>query len=246
MNPPKQYTYEEIFNDKKTILFFPAHPDDVIVFFGALIHKLIKDKKNVYVATVSNGNRGSRENEVGEKELAEKRQIEEKNALKHLGLPLENYFSLDQPDGEVENNLSLVEKISFYIRKLKPDLVATHEPQTIYSETYNQDGYFVHHRDHRKTGEAVIDSVYPYARNRSFFPDQSKKGLEPFSVYDVLLTDEAGSNFDFDYTNEVQTKMEALKMHASQFSENDAQEIVDSVKFGDKYLEKFKYLKLLW
>lgn len=246
MKPSKQFTYEEVFKDKKTILFFPAHPDDIIVYFGALIRKLIQDKKNIFVVTVSSGNRGSRENKIGEKELANKRLDEEKNALKFLGVPLENYFNLGVEDGSVENNLSLVEKMSFYIRKFKPDLVATHEPTIIYQETYDHDGFFIQHRDHRQVGEAVMDSVYPFARNRSFFPDQSKEGLEPFSVHDILLTDEAGVNFDFDYTADVQIKIDALKMHVSQFDENSAKEIVDSVKFGDKYLEKFKYLKLLW
>lgn len=246
MNKSKQFTYEEIFKDKKTILFFPVHPDDIVVFFGALIRKLIQDNKNVFVITVSSGNRGSGKDEVGERELANKRLEEEKSALKFLGMPQENYFNLNHEDGEVKNDMGLVEEISFYIRKFKPDLVATHEPTIIYSETYEHDGFFIQHRDHRQAGEAVIDSVYPYARNRSFFPDQSKKGLEPFSVYDILLTDEAGANFDFDYTKDVQLKIDALKMHASQFDDNAAKDIVNSVKFGDKYLEKFKYLKLLW
>jgi len=246
MNTPKQFTYEEIFKDKKTILFFPAHPDDIVIYFGALIRKLIKDEKNVFVVTVSSGDRGSRENEIGEKELANKRLDEEKGALKFLGVPEENYFNLGREDGEVKNDMKLVEEISFYIRKFKPDLVATHEPTIIYQETYNKDGFFVQHRDHRQVGEAVMDSVYPFARNRSFFPEQSKQGLDPFSVYDILLTDEAEANFDFDYTNDVQIKIDALKMHASQYDENSAKDIVDSVKFGDKYLEKFKYLKLLW
>ena len=53
MKPSKQFTYEEIFKDKNTILFFPAHPDDIVVYFGALIRKLIEDKKNVII--INNG-----------------------------------------------------------------------------------------------------------------------------------------------------------------------------------------------
>lgn len=42
-------TFENIFAKKKNILVVMAHPDDVIVYYGALINKLVNNQINVYV-----------------------------------------------------------------------------------------------------------------------------------------------------------------------------------------------------
>jgi LmbE family N-acetylglucosaminyl deacetylase len=239
------FTYNQIFDSKKNILFITAHPDDVVVAFGALINQLRKDNKNVFVVTVSNGARGSKDNKISENDLAKIRIDEEISALEYLGIP-KNHVCLNYKDGEVESNLKLIGEISEYIRKYKADIVCTHDPSLIYIPTYNNSGFFVQHRDHRHTGEATIDAVYPFSRDRSFFPEQGEEGIEPHSVYEILLTDENGSNFDFEYTNEVETKKSALKLYKSQFDEKTIDEIAESVKTDGKYFEKFKYLKLLW
>jgi LmbE family N-acetylglucosaminyl deacetylase len=242
----KQFSYNEIFNAKNNILIVSAHPDDIIVYFGALMDKLSRDGKSVSVVLVSNGARGSRDNEISESELSETRIKEEKAALKFLHIPEENLFSLDYKDGEVESNMKLIGEIAYFIRKSKADIVCTHEPTLQYQHTYNHDGFFVQHRDHRKVGEAVIDAVYPFSRDRSFFPEHYTKGVEPHSVFDLLLTDEKQCNFDFDYTDNLETKKSALRLHKSQFDENFINDIVNAVKFNDRYVEKFNYVKLLW
>ncbi len=240
------FTYDQIFSEKKNFLFVTAHPDDALVFFAGLIHQLRKEQKNVYVLVVTNGARGSRENDISEVDLAKQRLEEERAALKSIGVPEENVFCLGYLDGEVESNMKLIGEISKYIRKYKIDLVGTHEPSVQYSLTYDKSGYFVQHRDHRKVGEAVIDSAYPFSRDKSFFPEHYVDGIQPHTLYDILLTDENGSNFEFDYTAELETKKNAMRLHKSQFDENAVNEINEFFKFGEKYLEKFNYLKLLW
>jgi LmbE family N-acetylglucosaminyl deacetylase len=240
------FTYNQIFDNKKNILFVTAHPDDVIVFFGALINKLTSESKNVYVVTVTNGARGSKDDFISEGKLAGRRIAEEAAALKFLKVPKKNIVCLNYKDGEVESDYKLIGEVSRYVRKYKADIVCTLEPGLIYTNTYNNDGYFVQHRDHRKVGEAVIDAAYPFSRDRSFFPEHMKEGIEPHSVFDILLTDEAGANFDFDYTADLETKKAALLLHKSQFDKQTVNDILDSLKFGGKYLEKFKYLRLLW
>jgi len=240
------FTYEQIFKGKENILLVMAHPDDAIVFFGALIYKLRSENKNVYVLTITNGARGSRDNEISEEELAKDRIDEEISALEFLDVPKENFTCLNYKDGEVESNYKLIGEISKYIRKYKADIVCTHEPSLIYSPTYDKTGFFVQHRDHRKVGEATIDSAYPFSRDKSFFTEHMAEQIEPHSVFDILLTDEDKANFDFDYTENVDIKKKALMLHKSQFDEDSANDIVDSVKFDNKFLEKFKYVKLLW
>lgn len=223
-----------------------AHPDDVVVFYGALINKLRRDKKDVYVVTVTNGARGSRDNEVTENDLAKERIEEEVSALEYLNVPKENFICLNFKDGEVESNYALIGEIARYIRKYKADVVCTHEPSVIYTTTYAKDGFFVQHRDHRKVAEAVVDAAYPFSRDRSFFPEHAKEGIEPHTVMDIIMTDEAASNFEIDYTDDVETKRRALLLHKSQMNAEFVNEVLDAVKFEDRYLEKYYYVNLLW
>jgi LmbE family N-acetylglucosaminyl deacetylase len=225
-------------------LFVTAHPDDVIVFYGALIHKLVADKKNIFVVTVTDGCRGSGDRVITEEALGAERIGEEIKALEFLGVPKTNHACLGYKDGEVESNYKLIGEISKYIRQFKADIVCTHEPTGIYLTTYDKQGYFVQHRDHRKTAEAVVDAAYPFSRDKSFFPEQN---LAPHTVMEIIMTDEIQSNFEIDYTDEVKNKVAALSMHKSQFKdEAEAQGIVDEVKFDDHYLEKYFYVKLIW
>ena len=240
------FTYDQIFTNKNNILFVMAHPDDILVFYAALVNKLVKDKKNIYVLTVSNGARGSKENIISEEELAKKRLDEEIAALKFLGVPKEHIHCLNYKDGEVESNYKLIGEVTKFIRKYKADVVCTHEPTGIYMETYKKDGFFVQHRDHRKVAEAVVDSAYPFSRDRSFFPEHAKEGIEPHTFYDIIMTDEVKCNFELDYTEELDTKKSAMRIHKSQFDEEFINDVVESVKFNDRYFEKYFYVKLLW
>jgi N-acetylglucosamine malate deacetylase 1 len=240
------FTYNQIFTDKKNVLFVTAHPDDAIVYYGALIGKLIQDKKKIFVVTVSNGARGSHDNVISEDDLAEKRLNEETSALEFLKVPKSNFKCLNYKDGEVESNYKLIGEIVKYIREFKADVVCTHEPTGIYMETYNKDGFFMQHRDHRKVAEAVCDAVYPFSRDRSFFPEHAKEGIEPHTMFDIVMTDELKSNFEIDYTDELETKKAALRLYKSQMDEGFINDVVDAVKFDGRYLEKYFYVKLLW
>jgi LmbE family N-acetylglucosaminyl deacetylase len=240
------FTYNDIFSNKQRVLFVTAHPDDVLVFFAALIHQLRQDQKEVFVLLVTNGARGSRDNAVSEAELATQRLSEEIDALKILGVDEAHFACLGYADGEVESNMKLIGEISKYIRKFKADLVATHEPSLQYLQSYDKTGYFVQHRDHRKIGEAVIDAVYPFSRDRSFFTEHYAEGIEPHEVFDILLTDEKECNFDFDLTENIEIKKQAMRAHQTQFNEETITEILDIFTFNGRTLEKFHYVKLLW
>lgn len=240
------FTYDQIFTDKQRILFVTAHPDDLVVFFGGLVHRLSNEKKEVFTLLVTNGARGSRENTIAEVELAKQRHGEETDCLKVLGVDTIKSVSLGYVDGEVESDLKLIGDISKYIRKFKVDMVATHEPSLQYLAAYDKTGFFVQHRDHRKIGEAVIDAVYPFSRDRSFFPEHAVEGIEPHEVFDLLLTDEKDCNFDFDHTETVDIKRKAMQAHKSQFDDETIEGILESFTQNGRNLEKFNYLKLLW
>ncbi|HLA03675.1 MAG TPA: PIG-L family deacetylase, partial [Patescibacteria group bacterium] len=124
--------YKAVFAEKEKVLFVTAHPDDVDVFFGGLICLLRKEGKQVKVVVVTNGARGSRDNNIPEAELAKKRIAEEEGALSCLGLEKENFLTLNYLDGEVENSFELIGDIARVIREFKPEICCTHEPNGIY------------------------------------------------------------------------------------------------------------------
>ncbi len=239
-------TYEEVFKNKTNVLFVTAHPDDVDVFFAGLIARLRSEDKIVNVLLVTSGARGSRENEISEEALAKARLGEQKEALKNLGVEESNLFTLDYKDGEVESNMALIGQIAKYIRKLKPQIVCTHEPDFYYTQTFDKKGYFIQHRDHRNVGTAVLDAVYPFSRDRSFFPEHASEGITPHSVYEVLLNGDKTVNMEIDYTEFLKDKKEALKSHKSQFSEEVVDDILNFDKRGERYVEVFNYLNLIW
>lgn len=240
------YTYSQIFAAKKRVLFVTAHPDDITVYFAGLLNQLRKEGKEAFVVTVSNGARGSKDAVISEEALAHQRIAEEVAGLEYLKVPKENHVCLNYKDGEVESSMELIGKIVKYIRLFKPDIVCTHEPSRIYQSVTDGSGFWVQHRDHRKVAEAVVDAAYPFSRDRSFFPEHAKEGLEPHSVYDLLLTEENGVNFKFDYTEHVETKKEAMRLHKSQMDEDFIAAVVEGIKEDGRYLEYFNYLHLLW
>ena len=236
------FSYQDIFQDKKRVLFVPAHPDDADIAFGGTTASLIKDKKEVFVLVVTNGGRGSKDNKISEKELSKQRLGEETMALGYLGVPKENLATLNYLDGEVENNMKLIGQIAQVIRRFKPDIVCTHEPHEMYLQ--RNDRFYVNHRDHRNTGLSVLDAVYPFSRDRSFFPEHSQKGLEPHHVLEILFTRSATHNTKIDITKVIGQKKKALLSHKSQLSKDSVDRILENSKEGSKYFEFGNYLKL--
>jgi LmbE family N-acetylglucosaminyl deacetylase len=75
----------------------------------------------------------------------------------------------------------------------------------------------VNHSDHRATGLATVDAVYPTARDRLNFPEHLAEGLTTHKVRELYLWGVNEPNFSVDITEILDTKIEALLAHASQF-----------------------------
>jgi len=235
------YTYRDIFENKSTILFVTAHPDDLEVFFGGIVKLLTRDNKSVHILTVTSGARGSRDKQISEEELAATRFAEQTNALEALGVDGSHYYNLMHRDGDIDNSMGLIGEIAEIMRRVKPEIVCTHEPDGYYMESEQSGYYYVNHRDHRVTGSATLDAVYPFARDRSFFPEQNGS----HTVMEVFFTGEKGSNTEIDISSVVADKKAALLAHKSQF-DPETVEMLSTPNSESKYLETGKYIKLAW
>ena len=76
---------------------------------------------------------------------------------------------------------------------------------------------FINHSDHRATGLTACDAVYPAARDRLNFPEQIAAGLTTHKVSELYIWGSEKANFDVDITAIIDTKVEALRAHRTQF-----------------------------
>ena len=145
---------------------------------------------------------------------------------------------LNYVDGELTYSRELIEKITREIRIFKPYAVYTHDPEAVIINNS-----FVSHSDHRITGLATVDSIYPTARDRLNFPEHLEEGLETHKVRELFLWGTNDSNIEVDISDYFEKKLDALKEHKSQFDFTDEmqQRFLDRWKNDDgKYTEKFR------
>lgn len=238
--------YQEIFGDKSRILVVFAHPDDAEIMAGGTISRLTADGKTVRVVKMTSGENGSRQNEITRKDLKDTRVNEDGEAMNIMGIKPEDNVYLDLGDGSVENDLSTIEKLAFQIRQFKPDIIITHNPENVivhFAEGEN----WVNHRDHRHTGQSVVDAAYPYARDINFFPEQLKQdGVESHITKEFLFTDfyDHPDTIAIDVTDFMENKIKALSAHASQFDIDNARnagEFIAMEEEGRRW-EKFRHV----
>ena len=103
-------------------------------------------------------------------ELQKIREKEDTESMKTLGIKSEDNIYLRMGDGKVENNLDIIGQLAKQIRIFQPDLIITHNPEDIIVR-FDKDVNWFNHRDHRHTGQIVIDASYPYTRDILFFPE---------------------------------------------------------------------------
>ena len=142
-----------------------------------------------------------------------KRKQEQQDAGTILGA--QELLFLDEEDGNLLSDIHFKEKVVRLIRKIKPDYIFTHDPSWYY--TQRPDGTAaVNHTDHRACGAAVLDAVYPLARDLQSFPHHMEEGLQPHIVPELYLFNFNDPTFAFDVTDHVQTKINAILAHSSQ------------------------------
>ncbi len=189
-----------------------AHPDDPEFFCGATLARWAAEGAEVTFVLATSGDKGSGDLEMSHERLAEIREEEERNAAKALGV--KDVIFLRYPDGELEPNLQLRRDVTRMIRMKKPDVVVTCDPSRVYGQEY------INHPDHRAIGTAVIDAVYPTARDHLNFIELSRdEGLEPHKAKYVYLAGPKEVTTRVDVTDYLETKITALYEHKSQISD---------------------------
>ena len=195
--------------DVRRVLAIGAHPDDCEFSAGGTLARLVRRGCEVTLAVCSDGRRGGREQE----DMSAVRSVEQERACARLGVAA--FESLGRRDGEVACDEALRADIVRLIRRYRPDLVLTHDPATLWRRFGRIT--FLGHSDHRATGQAVLDAIYPRSGNPNFYPEQlSEVGVELFEPTHLWLFDTAGADARVDIGDTLEAKVDALLEHESQ------------------------------
>jgi LmbE family N-acetylglucosaminyl deacetylase len=221
-----------------------AHPDDPEFFSGgSLIKWGLEGKELIYVLATS-GDKGTDDPQMTGPRLVEIREAEQRAAAKVAGVS--DVIFLRYPDGELEPTLALRRDLTRIIRMQQPDIIVTNDPATRWFDNGS-----INHPDHRAIGDAVLNAVYPSARDRFTFVELWRdEGLEPHKVRHVYLSGTREPNVKINITDVFDKKIAAICEHKSQITDVEAmikrqREYFDPT-FPDErtYVESFRMLTL--
>jgi LmbE family N-acetylglucosaminyl deacetylase len=230
--------------EKKKILVILAHPDDPEFFCGATLARWAQGGHEViyYLLTCGDKGRNDHNRHIPGDELCALRHVEQRAAADVLGVK-EVHF-MDRDDGYLIPDLELRREVVRIIRRFKPDILVTCDPQNLFAT------YGINHPDHRAAGQVVLDAVFPAAGNELYFPELLAEGLEPHMPKEVWASLTQQPNVTLDVTELWDTKIRALKEHKSQigdpvkFEERiRSRHTEDTTPENPRYEEKFRVIK---
>jgi LmbE family N-acetylglucosaminyl deacetylase len=181
-----------------------AHPDDVEFGAGGTLAKWAAAGCIVHHLVCTDGSKGTWDPGADTAALVVRRQDEQREAARRLsGDCAGEVIFLGRVDGELDNDLATRIEIVAAIRRLRPEVVLTHDPWKRYRL----------HPDHRNAGQLVCDAVVG-ARDPHFFTDL---GLDHFRPSALLLFEADEPNHAEDVSATIGRKLDALLAHESQF-----------------------------
>jgi LmbE family N-acetylglucosaminyl deacetylase len=230
--------------DTEKILVVGAHPDDVDFSTAGTMLKWA-GKKEIYYLICTSGNKGGSSSSHNPDELVEVRKKEQRSAAASIGAV--DVFFLDRNDGELVADQDLKRDIVRIIRKIRPAIVFCFDPG-------NQkfDSFHLFHTDHRVSGIATFDAVYPASSNRLYFPELLEEGLNTYRVPEMYFYGTNEPNTYIDISTVIDKKIDVLRCHESQFSEERFRMVeqfarqraaLAGEKYGVDYAEVFRVLK---
>jgi LmbE family N-acetylglucosaminyl deacetylase len=237
----------ENWDSSQNILVILAHPDDPEFFCGATLAKWARAGHHITYQLLTCGDKGFNEStsaEMTTDALCAIRHEEQIAAARVIGVDVDAVHFLDRPDGYLVPDLDLRREIVRVIRKFKPDILITCDPQTLFAP------YGINHPDHRAAGQVVMDAVFPAAGSPVFFPELLTEGYDPHMPKEVWCSLTMQPNIKIDVTETWQTKLEAILEHKSQVAHVDkflermkSRHTDDSTDENPRYEENFRVVK---
>lgn len=198
---------------KADIMVVSPHADDAEFGAAGAVARWVKEGKKVVYVLCTDGNKGSSDYNIDPEALIETRKKEQLEAAELLGVSEVVFLGL--PDQGLEDDHSFRKTLVRLIRTFKPCTLLTTDPYRRY----------IWHRDHRITGQVVLDAAFPCARDHLSYPDLFKAGLLPHKVKEILFWGSTDSNHVIDISDTFELKLAALKCHDSQVGGDRFEEV---------------------
>ncbi len=179
-----------------------AHPDDIEFGCGATLAKWAAAGCEINHLVLTDGAKGTWDPAADTDALVAVREIEQLAAAKALG-SRGKVVMLANVDGELEASLARRERVAYWIRRLRPDVVLGHDPWKRYRL----------HPDHRHAGWLTVDGLVA-ARDPHFSPEQDVPAHRPSAL---LLFEADEADHAEDVTGWADSKLAALLEHRSQY-----------------------------
>lgn len=212
------------FHTPERVLIIVAHADDIEFGIGGTVARWTAAGTQVTYCIVTDNSSGSNDPQVNGSDLVRIREMEQRAAAEVLGV--QDVRFLRYPDGTLQHTLELRRELTRLIRQVRPQIVVTMDPTTIFAPTND----YINHPDHRAAAEAAIYATFPSAETRPIFPELLAEGLEPHRVHYLYLNFTLQPNLHVDITDTFDRKAEALLCHKSQVSE----EVVKFIREWDQ------------
>lgn len=205
------------------VMVIMAHPDDIEFSCAGTIARWVREGAEVCYVLCTSGDVGIVDPHITKEEATAIREREQTAAAAAIGV--HNVVYLREPDGMLEATLHLRKRLVREIRKFKPDVVITGDPQALWMG----DGY-INHPDHRAAALAAVDAVFPAAGMPTLFKELEEEGLTPHKTYKVYVlafgSDKAETFINI--TDTIDLKVAALLEHKSQMGDWNPEEQVKS------------------
>lgn len=235
----------ETWESPQHILVILAHPDDPEFFCGATLAKWARQGHRITYLLLTCGDKGfnpTTDPGMTPARLCAIRHEEQHAAAKIIGA--ESVHILDHPDGYLVPDLNLRREVVREIRRHKPDILVTCDPQNLFAT------YGINHPDHRAAGQVVLDAVFPAAGNPVYFPELLKEGFPPHMPREVWCSLTMQPNITVDVTDTWEIKIQAILQHKTQVQDPaslierfKSRRAEDSTEESPRYEEKFRVVK---
>jgi LmbE family N-acetylglucosaminyl deacetylase len=186
-----------------------AHPDDAEFLVAGTVAKWARAGATITYVIITKGDKGSDDPAMTPSRLTEIREAEQRAAGAVLGV--KHYEFMGYPDGYLQHTLELRRDLARLIRRYKPEVVMCFDPENRFLGTD-----YANHPDHRASGDATVDAIFPTARDRLTFPELLADGLEPWKVKQLWMGATREANVWVDIGDTLELKQKALAAHPSQ------------------------------
>jgi LmbE family N-acetylglucosaminyl deacetylase len=191
------------------VLCFTAHPDDIDFGAAGTIAAWTAAGVEVSYCIMTDGDAGGFDPEQRE-QIVGLRNEEQRHAAALVGVTDIHY--LHQRDGYLEPSHEVIREVVRLVRQVRPDVVLSMHPERNWTRIQKS------HPDHLAVGEAVTRAVYPALENPFAYPELAAAGLQAYKLPWLWLFagPEERDNHFVDVTEQIDAKLAAIHIHASQ------------------------------